>query len=74
MGLVAAAEGDIGPGGAVVLNGKFVFNVQRYDYVRDKFDVDFNEQWKNLGNLAIFIAVFQLLALLGTWRVRHIVR
>jgi ABC-type multidrug transport system permease subunit len=67
-------KGDIGPGGAVVLNGKFVFNVQRYDYVRDKFDVDFNEQWKNLGNLAIFIAVFQLLALLGTWRVRHIVR
>ena len=67
-------KGDIGPGGAVVLNGKFVFNVQRYDFVKDKFDVDFHDQWNNLGNLAIFIAAFQVLALLATWRVRHIVR
>jgi ABC-type multidrug transport system ATPase subunit/ABC-type multidrug transport system permease subunit len=67
-------KGDIGPGGAVVLNGKFVFNVQRYEFVKDKFDVDFNDQWINLGNLAIFIAVFQVVALLATLRVRHIVR
>ena len=37
-------------------------------------DVWFNEQWANLGYLAIFIAVFLLFAAYSINRTRHIVR
>ena len=61
-------------GGAVVLNGNIIFNVDRYDYVSQKYDVWFSEEWRNLGYLAIFIVVFQIFALYGINRIRHIVR
>ena len=61
-------------GGAIVLNGNVVFNLDRYDYVSQKYDVWWDQEWINLGYLAIFIAVFQVLALYGTNKIRHIVR
>jgi hypothetical protein len=62
------------PGGAVVLNGNIAFNVDRYAYVSSKYDVYFEEEWASLGFLAIFIVVFQVFALYGINRIRHIVR
>jgi len=98
------------PGGAVVLNGNILFNVDRYVYVSQKYDVWFDQEWQSLGYLAsecssdspevidadgfpasahssahsfspsappllaVFIVVFQLFALYGINRIRHIVR
>jgi hypothetical protein len=66
--------GGVMPGGKVLLNGVLRFNVDRYEYVSTKFDVFVADQWINLGYLALFIVAFQLLALYGVHRVRHIVR
>lgn len=66
--------GGIMTGGAILLNGGTSFFVDRYTYVSQKYDVWFDAEWQSLGYLAIFIAVFQLLALYGINRVRHIVR
>ena len=66
--------GGVKAGGAVVLNGNVVFGVDRYTYVSQKYDVWFDAEWTNLGYLAIFIVVFQALALYAINRIRHIVR
>jgi hypothetical protein len=48
--------------------------VQRSSYVRDTYDVHVDDVWISLGYLAIFIAVFQLLAMLATRYIKHISR
>lgn len=57
---------------AITLNG--LTTVDRYDYVAGKYDMNYADRWESLGYLAIFIIVFQLLAILATRYVRHLVR
>ena len=66
--------GGVKTGGAILLNGGTSFFVDRYTYVSQKYDVWFDAQWASLGYLALFIVAFQLMALYGINRVRHIVR
>lgn len=73
-GTTVPCGGGAQPGGLVLLNGQYLFNVDRYTYVSQKYDVDFNTEMLNVGYLAIFILVFQALAMVSIYRVRHIVR
>ena len=45
-----------------------------YAYVSTKYELDYFARWENLGYLAIFVAVFQLFAVMATRYIRHIVR
>jgi ABC-type multidrug transport system permease subunit len=46
----------------------------RYDYVRDTYEVYYENRWANLGYLTIFVLVFQFGAFMAVRYIRHIVR
>ena len=48
--------------------------VDRYTYVSQKFELSYDDRWNNLGYLAVFVAAFFGLAIVATWRCRHIRR
>jgi hypothetical protein len=51
-----------------------VRSVDRYQYVSGKYEVYAHDSLKNVGFLAVFILVFQVLGILATRYIRHIVR
>ena len=61
---------------AVVLpSGSFTqVSVDRYAFVSSKYEVYAEEAWDNVGYLALFVVVFQLMAFWSLRYVRHISR
>ncbi len=48
--------------------------VDRYEYVASKYELDYSQIWASVGYLSIFVAVFQALALIFTRYLRHLTR
>ena len=53
---------------------KGVITVDRSSLVDSLYELEYARVWENIGYLAIFVGVFQVLNVLATTYVRHIVR
>ena len=65
---------DVASGTCPVLVNPGVGPQRIYDYVSEKYELDYFARWENLGYLALFIIAFQLFAGIATRYCRYIVR
>ena len=48
--------------------------VNRWQFVKEQYEVDYEQVWASIGWTAIFVAVFQAANIYATFRIRHISR
>ena len=53
---------------------KGIITVDRSTLVNSLYELEYSQVWANIGYLAIFVGFFQILNVLATTYVRHIVR